>query len=130
LVAAILCFALLGALAFVIGVFVHSFGSIPVHNLGALVEVALLFAVLGAIFGTVLALDRSVDAPAFTGRFIRRFEAPVLRTFICAALGAAAVLLVRSWDGTSFPATWSIAGAVAGAVLGWYGWRWAKYVDF
>lgn len=130
ILAAILIFALFGALAFVIGVFFHSLGTVSPTNWRALLQVSALFAVLGAIFGTILALDRSADAPAFLERVIRRIEAPALRTGICAVLGTAASLLVYSWHPNAFPAAWAIVGAIAGAVLGWCGWRWAKYVDF
>jgi F0F1-type ATP synthase assembly protein I len=38
--------------------------------------------------------------------------------------------VVSSWQAEALALAWFIAGAVVGAVLGWVGWRWAKYVDF
>jgi hypothetical protein len=126
----ILCFALFGALAFIIGAFIHSLGSIAIGSLAAMFHVSIFFAILGAIFGTVLALDRSADVPPFLQRSLRRFEAPATRTVICAVLGGLATVVVRSWHPGIFPIAWLFVGTIAGAVLGWYGWRWAKYVDF
>lgn len=126
----ILAFALFGAFAFVIGAFIHSFGTIAVGSGRALLHTSVLFAILGAIFGTVLALDRSAEVPPFLQRNLRRFEAPVLRTVICAVFGWFAVLLVRSAHPDSLPSAWLWVGAITGALLGWLGWRWARYVDF
>jgi hypothetical protein len=125
-----LCFAVFGAALFVVGVFIHSLGTFPVDHWNALLPVTSLFAILGAIFGTIVAFDRTAQAPSLPWRFLRRFESPTLRTTICAALGALAVVVVRSLVEGAFPAAWLFVGGIAGAVLGWYGWRWAKFVDF
>jgi len=129
-VAAALCFAALGAALFVVGVFIHSLGTFPVDHWHALLPVTTLFAILGAIYGTIVAFDRTAQAPSLPSWFIRRFESPLLRTAICATLGALAVIVVRSLVEGSFPTAWLLVGVGAGAVLGWYGWRWAKFVDF
>jgi len=123
-------FAVLGGLLFVVGAFVHSLGTIGVAHWGALLRVSALFAVAGAIFGTIVAFDRSADAPSLQWHFIRRFESPVLRTLLCAALGTLAVVIVQSLVATRLPAAWFAIGAISGAALGWFGWRWARYVDF
>ena len=126
----VVVFVIFGALAFVFGTFVHSLGSVPLDNWNALLNVSAVFAILGAFFGSILAFDRRADAPAFARKLIRRFDAPILRTAICGALGSAVVVLVRSWNEDPFPFTWTLVGAAAGGILGWFGWRWAKYVDF
>ena len=118
----VLCFAFFGAAAFVLGVIVHSSGTVPVVRWNALLPLITLFAILGAMYGTIVALDRAAEAPSW--RFIRRFESPILRTIICAALGALAVFVVRTW-GEGFPEAWIFIGGAVGAVLGRYGWRWA-----
>lgn len=123
-------FAVLGSLVFVVGAFVHSLGTIAVAHWSALLQVSTLFAIAGAIFGTIVAFDRSADAPSLRWRFLRRFESPVLRTFLCAVLGTLAVVVVQSLVATRLPAAWLAIGAISGAALGWFGWRWARYVDF
>jgi len=123
-------FAALGALLFVLGAFIHSLGTIAVSHWHALLQVSALFAVLGAIFGTIVAFDRSAQAPSLPWRFIRRFESPVLRTGLCAAFGVLAVVVVQSLLAARLPSAWLAVGGVCGAVLGWFGWRWARYVDF
>jgi len=87
-----------------------------------LLNVAPLFGVLGALYGVIFALD-SASGSSY-GNF------PILRTLLCAALGAAAVLVVCSWRSESVGRGWTLAGVGVGAVLGWFGWRWARYVDF
>jgi hypothetical protein len=126
--ATVLFFAGFGALLFVVGAYIHALGSLPLDHLGAVFRVSGLFAVLGALFGTIVALDRTVDLPV--PRVLRRIQAPYTRTLVCAALGAVAVLVFRPLVEPQFPASWAFLGGIAGAVLGWYGWRWARYVDF
>lgn len=126
----IVCFALLGAAVFVVGAFISALGSVPLGNWEALIHVAALFAIFGALYGTILALDRSADPLPFARKLLRTCDAPLLRTAVCAAIGTCAVLFVWTWNPNSFAPGWAVLGAVAGAVLGWFGWRWAKYVDF
>ena len=127
---AIACFALLGAFAFVVAAFVSSLGTFPIGIWSELLPLAALFAFFGAIYGTILALDRSSGGVPYGRRFFRVFDAPILRTGICATLGAGAALLVWSWGQGAHPVSWGFMGAVAGAVLGWFGWRLARYVEF
>lgn len=127
---AIVCFALLGAVVFVVGVFISLLGSVPLGNWDALLHVSILFAILGALYGTIIALDRSADTAPISRRFVRTFDAPLLRIVVCATLSGAAVIFVRSWHPSSFPVSWALVGTVVGGVLGWFGWRWAKYVEF
>ena len=126
----IACFALLGAVVFVLGVVAHSLGSVPHGRRDALLQVAGLFALLGALLGSIVALDRSTGLGPRPLRVLRTLDAPLLRTAFGAVIGGAIVLLVGSWRTTPFPAAWALIGALVGALLGWAGWRWARYVDF
>jgi hypothetical protein len=107
------------ALAFVVTEFLSLIGSGPwssVARLTALVSIA------GAIYGSVIALDgRSGSAVS---------DLPIARVALCAALGAAATYILWAWHPLSVSIWWIFAGSVAGAILGWYGWRWAKHVNF
>jgi len=123
----VLVSAAIGALAFIVGVYIHALGTIPVSQWAVLFRVALLFSIFGALFGTILALDKSAE-PLFSG--LRRLEAPKTRTLICSGLGLLIVVVMRSWSSDPFPVAWLVVGAVVGGVLGWFGWRWAQYVDF
>ncbi|NHZ78937.1 hypothetical protein F2P44_06540 [Massilia sp. CCM 8695] len=84
-----------------------------------------MLTVLGAYYGTIVAFDaRSTMAVA---------DHPLLRTLLCGALGAAAVLVAKAWPPETVSHTVVAAGAVVGSVLGWLGWlgwTWAKYVNF
>ncbi|XVJ70757.1 MAG: hypothetical protein HEQ39_14910 [Rhizobacter sp.] len=122
--------ALLMSAAVVAAMFISALGSVPLGNWNALLHVAALFAVFGALLGVIMALDRSAE-PIFLPMWLSApFDAPATRTTICAALGAAAVLVVWSWHPHRFALTWLVPGAAVGGALGWWGWRWAKYVDF
>lgn len=125
--ATVLISAACGALAFILGVFIHSLGSVPITKAEALLHLSLLFAIFGALYGTILALDKSADS-LFPS--LRRLHAPMARTFICSGLGLLMVVVVRSWSTHPFPAAWAVVGAIVGGILGWFGWRWARYVDF
>lgn len=127
-VATIAFCAIFGATAFVAGVFIHAMGTVPIEQWADLVKVALLFSIAGALFGTILALDRSANIPL--PRALKRFEAPVSRVVICACFGFLAVLLLRSWTSPNLPLVWAGIGALIGGTLGWFGWRWAKHVNF
>ena len=127
-IATVVFCATFGATAFVAGVFIHAMGTIPADQFHNLIRVALLFSVVGALFGTNLALDGSAKFPM--PRYLKRIEAPVSRTAICAGFGFLAVLILRSWTNPHFPWAWTGIGALLGAALGWFGWRWAKHVDF
>lgn len=83
-------------------------------------NVGALFGILGALWGSVAAYDGATGG----------VDRPVLRALLCAAFGAAAVMLVQSWQAQGFNASWIIGGAVVGAVLGLIGWRWAKYAEY
>ena len=123
----VLASAAIGALAFILGVYIHSLGTIPVSQWGVLLRVALLFSIFGALFGTILALDKSAD-PLFSGP--RRLDAPKTRVLICSGLGLLIVVVMRSWSSEPFPVAWVAVGAAVGGILGWFGWRWVQYVDF
>lgn len=81
-----------------------------------------LLASLGGLLGTSIALDGRSDIAAM--------DSTPLRIGLSALFGAAAMLVVWSWL-PDFPvATCLIIGAVIGAILGFFGWDWAKHVDF
>ena len=88
----------------------------------ALIKTGVLFSSLGALYGTAAALDSN------SGFAI--YNRPLLRIVICSVFGAIAVGIVWSWYPKNFAPIWILCGAGVGAVLGWFGWSWAKYVDF
>lgn len=110
------------ALVFVIAMAIYGATDLPWRNLRAIANLALLFAIMGAYYGAIAALDGESD--------IASADRPFLRTLICSALGATAVLLVQAWPPQTFDAQWVFVGAAVGGLLGWIGWAWAKYVDF
>jgi hypothetical protein len=109
-------------LVFVVAMLLNWIGSGPWNEWKALVHVAVLFSVLGTLYGVIVALDSTSGMSSANHR-------PV-RTLICAVLGAAAVFVIWSWHPTNFDKVWAALGAIIGALLGWFGWRWAKYLDF
>jgi hypothetical protein len=118
------------AVAFVVATVASGAGSVPNAPLIAFTRVGLWFAVIGAIYGTVVALDRAAPQIPALRRVLRPFHSPTLRAAICGALGALAVWLVWSPDPQSFAFAWLPVGAALSALLGWFGWRWARYIDF
>lgn len=123
-------FALLFAGVFVVALVVSALSETMFAPLLAFTEMGLLFAVLGALYGTVVALDRSAPAIVAPRHWIKPFHAPRLRAVICAALGTAAALVIWSMSSRSFGFPWVLLGGILGALFGWYGWRCAKYIDF
>jgi hypothetical protein len=121
--------ATIGAVAAVFAMYASALGSIPIRHWDALIHVAVFFGLFGALLGTIMALDRSEPNP-FPRWLVRTFHAPMLRTVLCSCIGTAMVAVVWSWHHDSFSRVWLIAGGVTGGILGWFGWRWAKYVDF
>ena len=113
---------LLFAVIFVVGLLLNSIGSTAWGSWRGILNVFLFFAVLGAYYGTIVALDGRSE--------ITNANHPVLRTTLCGVLGAILVLLVQAWPPHSFNAPWPAAGGVVGGALGWFGWSWAKHVDF
>jgi hypothetical protein len=110
------------AVVFVVAMLLSAVGSIAWGSWRGILNVSLLFAVLGAYYGTIVALDgRSEMTDA---------DRPVLRTALCSAFGSLLVLLVQAWPPQTFNAIWAVAGAVVGGALGWLGWSWAKHIDF
>jgi hypothetical protein len=84
--------------------------------------VAVLFALLGGICGTVVALDPRAG--------FATVDRPVLRSVLSGLFGALSVYFVWTWAAANFPLFWVLAGGVVGAFLGWLGWAWVKHVDF
>jgi hypothetical protein len=118
---AVFATAALCGVAFVVAMFFNWLGSGP-YEWKVLLHVGALFAVLGTMFGTVVALDSRSG--------MSHGNHQVARTVICSALGTSAVFVVWTWFPANFPPAWVLAGAGVGALLGWYGWSWARYVDF
>lgn len=110
------------ALVFVAAMVLHGLDALPWADWHALLTLGLLLAVLGAFYGTIVALDRESGMSCA--------ERPLLRTVLCGVLGATAVLLVQAWPPQTFNAMGPVAGLLVGGVLGWIGWAWARYVDF
>jgi O-antigen/teichoic acid export membrane protein len=81
-----------------------------------------LIAIAGAIYGTVIALDSR------SGAAVSNHSA--VRVALCAIFGAVATYILLMWHPLSFSIWWSVIGAIVGASMGWYGWRWAKYINF
>jgi hypothetical protein len=119
--AAVLIFGIL----FVLAGFFHALtaapgtGSISWRSIGLL---AAFLASLGALYGSVVVLDQR------SGMAVGHH--PFWRVVLAAVFGAATVFIVWSWNPGNFDVAWSAGGFVIGAILGWYGWRWARYVDF
>ena len=121
------CVALVGtilffAVAFVIGMVLHGLTDLPWGNWRAMLNIVLLFGVLGAFYGAIVALDRESG--------MSEQDRPFLRFSLCGALGATAVLLVQAWPPQTFDSFGAVVGLLIGGALGWLGWSWAKYVNF
>ena len=123
-------FAFGGGLLFVIGMLFHSLGAGSFESWAMFRDISFAFALMGAMYGTIVALDSSSDFGRSEGRWLKKLNAPLLRTVLCGALGAALVAFMQSWHSEELVLGWVLVGAVVGAVLGWLGWGWAKYVDF
>lgn len=117
----VLVIALCG-LCFVVAVFLQALGTSWWGQWKALLNVSVLFAVLGALYGTIAVFDSQSELSVE--------DRPGLRVVLCAFFGAAAVFVMWSWFPSKFHPAWLSAGALIGAMLGWFGWRWARYVDF
>ena len=79
-----------------------------------------IFGLLGAMYGSIYALDARVH-PAIIDR-------PLLRTLVCAGLGAILVFSLQR-PLTRMTEAIAVGAGIAGAI-GWAGWRWAKHVPF
>jgi hypothetical protein len=121
--------AVFGA-AFVVAMVASALGTIDNAHLLVLTKLAALFATLGALYGAIIALDLSAPRVLAPWNWIQQVEAPAARTVVCAALGTTAAWVVWSFSPLSFGLAWVAVGTSLGAALGWYGWRWAKHIDF
>jgi membrane-anchored protein YejM (alkaline phosphatase superfamily) len=113
---------LLSALGFLVALVLNGLTYLPWGNWHAVFNISLLFLVLGAYYGAVLGLDSRAG--------VSKLEHPVLRAALCGVLASTAVLLVQSWPPHTFNIACPVTGFVIGAVLGWFGWSWAKFIDF
>ena len=108
----------LGIALFVVMGILYELGGPPGHRL---LFVALLIS-CGGLFGSAIALDRRSS--------LAIADAPLLRVALSLVFGSCAGLVASQWlPGTSL-LLWLAAGATVGCILGWFGWGWAKHVDF
>lgn len=114
----------LGASAFVLGAAIHGAGRVSPAGItsGALLKLMVPFASLGALFGVVLALDARSGVSVADVRW--------LRVVLCAVAGGCIVFAAAFASSAHIDFSWYAVGACSGAVLGWYGWQWARFVDF
>lgn len=110
------------ALVFAVGLLLNGLPYLPWTDWRAVAGIGLFVAVLGAFFGTIVALDRESG--------MTEEDRPLLRTVLCGALAATAVLLVQAWPPHTFDPLGPVTGFLIGALLGWLGWSWAKFIDF
>jgi TRAP-type C4-dicarboxylate transport system permease small subunit len=110
------------AFVFVFAMLMYGLTSLSWGNWRTVFDVGSVFAVLGAFYGVVVALDRESG--------MSYAHLPFLRAALCGLLASALVLVVQAWPPETFNLIGPITGFVIGAVLGWLGWKWAKYVDF
>ena len=118
------------AAVFFVGMCIHSFGQWPDYSLAAMLHAGALFSVFGALYGTVVVLDRTSGLQLKSRVLIRTFHLPKLRVALGAIWGGLAVYLAQHLLGKPVPLPPLILGATVGALLGWFGWRWARHVDF
>ena len=129
LILSISLFALAFAIVFVFGMVVHGLGSVSAARIDAWLYTGALFGVFGALFGTIVVLDKT-DLFFKPRGLIRTFNRPFLRTSMSAFWGALVVILAFQPLPASMPISAILSGALVGGILGWFGWRWAKYIDF
>lgn len=98
--------------------------------ISTIITAGMLFSVIGALFGTIIVLDSSAGFPVRIGSVVRTFNLRGLRTAMGAVWGAFAVYLANYLTGGTLSALALVIGSLVGAVLGWLGWRWARYIDF
>jgi hypothetical protein len=110
------------AVAFVVAVALNGLADLPWGNWHAILGLGVIVSVLGAFYGTIVALDGESG--------MSQADRPILRAVLCGALAALVVVLVQVWPPRSFNVLGPATGFLVGAVLGWFGWSWAKYVDF
>jgi len=83
-------------------------------------RILVLFALFGVLVGAITMLDgRSTTAIG---------DYPIARTVLSAVALGGAVALMPFLIGSRFHPLWGIALAPVGALLGWFGWRWAGHI--
>jgi hypothetical protein len=116
--------------AFVVAMVASALGTVDSAYILVFTKLAVLFAVLGALYGAIIALDPSAPRVLAPWSWIQQVEAPAVRTVLCASLGTFAAWLVWTFSPSSFGLGWLAFGTLLGSALGWYGWRLARYIDF
>jgi hypothetical protein len=80
-----------------------------------ILQFIVFLAAFGALIGSIVVLDTRAD--------FGLVDRPRLRTVLGAVAGIVMVFCALG----EFDEVWFLAGALAGAVLGWFGWRWVKH---
>jgi hypothetical protein len=112
------------ASGFVLAAALHGAGSVSASSLtsAAWLKLGAIFASLGALFGVVLALDARSGVSIADARW--------LRVALCAVAGGSVVFAFSFALSAHVGFSWYATGAACGAALGWFGWQWARFVDF
>ena len=117
------------ALFFFLAMLLYGLG-MPEYGLLGFLPAGALFSVAGALFGTIISLDDGTSGNAPLKPSIRKLGARRLRVALCALWGALAVVVADALFRQPVSVPPILIGSAVGATLGWFGWRWAKYVDF
>ena len=109
------------AVAFTIAMFLHW----PIFDAAGVWVIFMKFGavsgLLGSIYGAIYAFDVRFN-PANVDR-------PVLRTVVCAGLGGLLIFSLEIPSPTRSFEPVALGAGIAG-FLGWFGWRWARHVEF
>lgn len=118
----LICSMLSFLASFTAGMFLSSPLGDAADGFGIFVKLGTVFGLLGAIYGAIYALDIRFESA--------KSDRPILRTLICAGLGGLLVLSFQVHPPGTTNVTPVALGAGISGILGWFGWRWARHVDF
>lgn len=111
------------ALMFVLAMLLHGFDYLPWHQAQQLLTLGLLFALLGAYYGNICAFDASAG-------FVKT-DRPVTRCLVGGGLaGLMAALIANSGMSSALDLQTYLLAISIGALFGWWGWGWARFIDF
>lgn len=124
-------FAMIFSFALAVVMLLHAWSADLLAPIAGVIPFVLLFATLGGMYGTVVALDGSAPRIGAPKGWIKQIDSPRLRAGLCALLGIAAGTVIWVMSRKSFDWNWIVlAGGLSGAVFGWLGWKFAKYINF
>ena len=126
----LLFFSALFGCVFLVAAFLNLLPDAFHASLAKIGETALLVWLLGAAYGTVIALDRSAPEFIAVQSWLKPFHSPRWRAVICSLLGTAVAGLIAHMVSPVFDWPWMLLGTVIGFMFGWFGWRWARHIDF